>query len=85
MGLAKEQYDIIWIYSDRKIASHLGLTYEEFAEYHTEVDTDESSEGLIYNYIVRFSDEIPQEIWDKIKGDKGDYCVFITAHVFENL
>lgn len=86
MGLAKEQLlDVMEETRDRKIARNLGITYEEFAEYHTDIDTEESSEGLVYNYIIHFSEDIPQNIWDKIKGSKGDHSVIVPAHIFDNL
>lgn len=86
MGLAKEQMmDAMQDNCNRRIANYLGITGIEFDEYHTETGQEESNEGLIYNYIIYFSEDMPQAIWDKIQGDKGDNCVIIPAHIFENL
>lgn len=59
---------------DRELAKKLGITYDELLELDHEIDTEESEDGLIYNYIIRFRDDAPREILDKIHGiDEHDY------------
>lgn len=52
----------------RKIADRLGISYYDLSELDYEIDTDESEDGLIYSYIIKFSDSSPLETLKKIKG-----------------
>ncbi|MFU2510258.1 hypothetical protein [Pseudoalteromonas sp. ASV78] len=54
--------------AERAIAEELGITYEELSQLSYDIDTSESNEGLIYEHIITFSDDSPQEILDKITG-----------------
>ena len=54
--------------AERAIAEELGITYEELSQLSYDIDTSESNEGLIYEHIITFSDDSPQEILDKISG-----------------
>lgn len=59
---------------DHELAKKLGITYDELLELDHEIDTEESEDGLIYNYIIKFRDDAPREILDKIHGiDEHDY------------
>lgn len=59
---------------DRELAKKLGITYDELLELDHEIDTEESEDGLIYNYIIKFRDDAPREILDKVHGiDENDY------------
>jgi len=53
---------------DIKIANLLGITYEELCETSFEIDTNESNDGLIYNYIIKFTPSSSKSILSKIKG-----------------
>ena len=55
--------------SDRHLADLLGITYEELTELDYEIETDESKDGLVYNYRVEFDkDYAPKSILQKIKN-----------------
>ncbi|HZK88244.1 MAG TPA: hypothetical protein VFC27_03735, partial [Anaerovoracaceae bacterium] len=68
----------------QKLAKILGITYEQLMQLDYEIDTNESSDGLIYNYIVEFGDNDPKEILDKIIGLEDRKRVWLTPWVFEN-
>ena len=70
--------------NDEKLAKILGITYDELLQLDHEIDTDESSDGLIYNYIVEFGDDAPKEILDKINGLEDRKRVWIAPWEFEN-
>lgn len=53
---------------NREIASEIGITYEELCELDFEIDSNESSDGLIYEHIITFSEDSPQVVLDKITG-----------------
>ena len=54
--------------AERAIAEELGITYEELCQLDYEMDTNESSDGLVYEHIITFSDDSPEEILGKISG-----------------
>ena len=64
---------------DRKLAEELGITYEELSELSYEIDINESSDGLVYNYVVRFADGNPSEILQKIPGLEAN-CVQVSVN-----
>jgi len=64
---------------DKEIAKKFGISYDELMELDYEKDPEESEDGLIYNYIFRFSDDAPREILDKIQGIDEDDCVWLPS------
>jgi hypothetical protein len=54
-----------------RIARLLGISYEEVQETNYEIDTNESNDGLIYNYIIRLSENTPEHILQKIPRIKN--------------
>jgi hypothetical protein len=52
---------------DRHLADKLGISFEELCQTDYEIDTDESSDGLIYGYRIVFSEDSPKSILDKIE------------------
>lgn len=69
---------------DYKLAQKLGITYEELLVLDYEIDTEESDDGLIYNYIVKFRENAPREILDKINGMDENNYVWLPFGEFEN-
>jgi hypothetical protein len=68
MGRAKEwMMELQEQADDRHLAKLLGISYEDLVELEWKIDTNESSDGLIYNYRVEFSEESPKEILRKIE------------------
>lgn len=70
--------------SDIELAKKLGISYDELLEVDYEIDTEESEDGLIYNYIIKFSDDAPREILDKIQGIDEDDHVWMPSWELDN-
>lgn len=66
-----------------KLASELGISYDELLQLEWDIDTNESDDGLIYENIVTFKKESPRKILDKIKGIEDKYIVRIPPFSFE--
>jgi hypothetical protein len=80
MGRAKQQ----WMErqqqrDDEDLARRLGITYEELIQTEWHIETDESNDGLIYQYIVYFEDG-PAEILAKISGINEDNQVWLDPY-----
>ena len=52
---------------DKKIAELLGLTFDELSDLDYSFETDESEDGLIYNYRIEFAKNSSKRILKKIK------------------
>ena len=70
---------------NKELAKHIGLSYDEFLELDYEIDTEESDDGMVFNYILKFSESSPKVILDRIKGLESGNYLFIPASDFENL
>jgi len=67
MGRVKELWmDMQEQQGDRRIAKILDIPYDELIELDYEIETDQSKDGLIYNYRIEFSEDSPQKILEKI-------------------
>ena len=69
---------------DRRLAKKLGITYDELLELDHEIDTEESNDGLVYNYILKFGDEAPKEILDKVIGIDEQNQVWLAPWELDN-
>lgn len=67
-----------------QLAKKLGITTEELEELDHWVETDESSDGLIYGYIIYFDDDAPRDILDKIIGLEGNSYVYFPPWEYGN-
>ncbi|HAV1550010.1 TPA: hypothetical protein JG805_003781 [Vibrio parahaemolyticus] len=69
---------------DKKLALTLGLTFNEMRELDGdyEIDTNESNDGLVYEYIVRFHDSCDSSILSKIDGLENN-CISLPSYTFE--
>lgn len=54
--------------TNKELASDLGISYEDFCELDYVIDTNESSDGLVYSHVITFLDNSPQEILNKIEN-----------------
>lgn len=64
--------------SDRHLADLLGITYDELTELDYEIETDESKDGLVYNYRVEFDTvNSPKNILQKIKNLEDGCRVYL--------
>lgn len=70
---------------DRKLAKKLGITYDELTELNHEITTDESDDGIIYGYIIKFDSVDTMNILDKVIGIDGDNQVYFDPWEFENV
>jgi hypothetical protein len=66
----------------------LGISYDELCQLEWDVDTNESSDGLIYDYIYTFRDDSNLEILKKIpvptieKRKKREFYITFIALVY---
>jgi hypothetical protein len=52
--------------ADKNLALQLGISYDDLCQLEWKIDTNESSDGLIYEYLIIFHENSPKEILDKI-------------------
>ncbi len=69
---------------DKHLARYLGITYNELSELDYEMDTEESNDGLVYNYIIKFRKDAPKEILAKIQGIENNNQVWVSAAEVDN-
>lgn len=65
------------------LAYELGLTDAELDMLEWEVDTNQSKDGLIYNYILTFYDNCPKEILKKIPDLSSGNMVNVSVNAFD--
>lgn len=65
--------------ANNQLANKLGISYDELSELQWTTDTNESNEGLIYEYVITFDESSPIEILEKIDGIdlKGRYVYLL--------
>ena len=64
------------------IGKILGITAEQAEQYVT-IDTNESDDGLIYNYIAVFDEATPPEVLEAAGVSAGDLSVEISVNDFD--
>ena len=62
---------------DERLARKLGISYVELMKLNHSINTEESNDGLIYNYIITFSNDAPKEILAKVKGIDRNNTVWL--------
>lgn len=71
--------------SDRHLADLLGISYNELTELEYEIETDQSKDGLIYNYRVEFdTDNSPEHILKKVKNIEDGCRVYLQPWEFDD-
>lgn len=60
-----------------RIAEILDISLYDFVKLDYEIETDESEDGLIYNYIIEFSEDCPKEILRQINRLKDGNRVYL--------
>lgn len=70
---------------DRNLAKKLGITYDELLQLDHQIDTEESNDGHVYNYILKFSNDAPKEILDKIIGIDDQRQVWLAPWELDNI
>lgn len=66
-----------------KMASILGLSIDDLHQLDYQISQNESNDGLIYEYVVRFDDSSPQSILDKIDGLCSGNYVYLQPYELE--
>ena len=70
--------------AEEQLASALGLSIEELDELDYEIHTNESNDGLIYEYVVHISESSPSEILSKIDGLSSQNYVRLQPYELES-
>ena len=70
-------------WADEKLATALGISYDELHELEWSLDPNEGHDGAIYGYMVTFSEESPKEILNKIEGIDEGYSVSLPSCFFD--
>lgn len=65
------------------LALELGISESDLKQLDYEVQTNESNDGLIYDYILTFDDACPPEILEKIEGLSDDNTVWVSVNAFD--
>lgn len=66
------------------LAPKLGITYVELCQLDYEIETDESEDGLIYNYRIVFNQNNPKSILNKIRGLDKNFNVYLDPWEFDD-
>ena len=69
---------------DKALADSLGISYDELTELEWSIETDESDDGLIYNYRVEFSADSPKDILSKIESLEDGCRVYLQPWELDN-
>ena len=70
--------------SDKRIASALGISIDDLYKLDFEISSNESDDGLVYEYIIHFQDSSPKEILEKIEGLSSRNCVYLEPFELED-
>lgn len=65
------------------LATELGISDEDLEQLSYEVQTNESNDGLIYDYILTFDESNPPEFLEQIKGLSDNNTIRISANAFD--
>jgi hypothetical protein len=68
---------------EEQLAHKLGITHDELIQLNHKVDTEETEDGIVYNYIISFDPSSPKEILSKIKGLDGSNSVLLSPWEYE--
>lgn len=68
---------------EEQLAHKLGITYDELMQLNHKVDTEESDDGIVYNYIISFDPDSPKEILSKVKGLDSSNSVWLSPWEYE--
>lgn len=70
--------------NEAHLAPKLGISYVELCQLDYEIETDESDEGLIYNYRIVFDQNNPKSILEKIKGLDKNLNAYLDPWEFDD-
>jgi len=67
----------------KRLALEFDLTFDEMSALFYEVDTNESEDGMTYNYIIQFNDDCDKEILSKIDGLHDHLWINVDCSVLD--
>lgn len=68
-----------------QLAEHLGLTMEEFDTLAPDIDTNESSDGMVYSYVLNFPRDAQKDILSKVIGlTAGSLTMQVDLNVLDD-
>jgi hypothetical protein len=86
LGSAKEQLmEMQEERFSRRLASTLGISYEELHCLEWEIHEDLSDEGLLYSYRIEFYDGSDGEILKRVQGLDNGCCVYLAPWELEDV
>jgi len=62
---------------DRHLAKLLDISFEDLIQLNWEINTNESDDGLVYSYVVKFKEDSPKNILAKIDRIDNNYQVYL--------
>ena len=65
------------------LALELGISESDLEQLDYDVQTNESNDGLIYDYMLTFDDACPPEILEKIEGLSDDNTRWVSVNAFD--
>lgn len=65
------------------LAAELGISDSDLEQLSYEIQTNESNDGLIYDYILTFDESCPQEILETIEGLSDDNTIRVSVNAFD--
>jgi hypothetical protein len=80
---SRELENRIELEADEQMASALGISIDELYQLDYEIGTNESNDGLVYEYVVHISESSPSEIMSKIDGLSSQNYVYIQPYELE--
>lgn len=70
---------------NQRLADHLGLTVDELDTLAPNIDTNESNDGLVYNYVLNFHRDSPSELLAKVNGlEPGSFSMQFDLSVLDH-
>lgn len=65
------------------LAIELGISESDLEQLSYDIQTNESNDGLIYDYILAFDDSCPLEILDSIEGLSSNNTIRVSVNAFD--
>jgi hypothetical protein len=81
---SRELEERMQLETEKQLASALGLSTEELEQLEYEISTNESDEGLVYEYVVHFVESSPAEILSKIDGLSSQNFVYLQPYELDS-
>lgn len=70
--------------NEAHLAPKLGISYVELCQLDYEIDSEDSADGVINKYLIKFNKNSPKSILEKIKGINKDLTVHMSPWEFND-